>query len=209
MCSREFENNLTQKYHQVIGIDEAGAGCLAGPVTVCACYWPKNISIPGIDDSKKLTPKKREMLFTELNNHPEIKYTVVHIDNKTIDQINILQSRFRGMYESYRKLKDFLPDIDCVLIDGDRVPPQFEDHDPNLNLECVVGGDGLCPSIAAASIIAKYSRDQLMSNEYHNLYPNYGFDHHKGYGTAEHIKKIQIYKPCPIHRLTFKHVKPI
>ena len=222
MCTRENEMKWTVGHNKVIGIDEAGAGCLAGPVTVCACYLPVTVEIKGINDSKKLSAKKRELIYKQLTTNPKVMYELVHIDNQTIDKINILQSRFLGMFISYEKLKLIIPDIDCVLIDGNQIPPQFNSEltktvskieseltktETNpIVVKTIIGGDGICPSIAAASIIAKVTRDHMMCNEYNLLYPGYGFDKHKGYGTSEHISAIKQLKPCPIHRLTFKQV---
>ena len=212
MCTRENELKFSAGCSRIIGIDEAGAGCLAGPVSVCACYFPSHINIPGLNDSKKISPHKREKIYQILIHHPDVKYQVVHINNQEIDQINILKARFKGMFLSYLNLKQILPDIDGVLIDGNQIPPQFQSllaQQPSLHLQSIIGGDGICPSIAAASIIAKCSRDLLMSTTYHELYPNYHFNQNKGYGTPDHIQILTQIPPCPIHRMTFKRVNVI
>ena len=204
MCTREDENNqLSQGFKIIIGADEAGAGCLAGPVTICACHIPLHVDIPGINDSKKLSPKRRESLFKIITEHPDIKYAIVHIENDVIDSINILQARFRGFHEAYTKLKTQLPEIDCVLIDGDKIPPQFRAE--SVFVKTIIGGDSKVTCIGAASIIAKVTRDRMMV-QYDGQYPGYGFARNKGYWQQSQVDAIQQLGPCPIHRRTFRGV---
>ena len=204
MCTRDEETKLTsQGFKCIIGADECGTGTLAGPVTVCACYIPPSVQIPGINDSKKLSPKRREALYDALTQHPDVKYAIVHVGNDIIDQINILQSRFEGFYQAYLQLKKQVPDIDLVLLDGNQSPPQLAQE---MKVHTVVGGDGLCYCIGAASILAKVTRDRLMV-EYDKQYPGYGLAGHKGYHTAQHVQSIQTLGATPIHRKTFKGVK--
>ena len=204
MCTREEEKKLIDEGYQfIVGADEAGAGCLAGPVTICACYMPLHVEIPGINDSKKLSPKRRELLFKMITEHPDVKYAIVHIDNETIDQINILQARFRGFHEAYLQLKTQLPNISTILIDGNQKPPQFTKE--SVHVKTIVGGDSKVTCIGAASIIAKVTRDRMMV-QYDEQYPGFNFGANKGYYQKEHISSIQKLGPSPIHRLTFRGV---
>ena len=204
MCSREEEEKLnSQGFNFIVGADEAGAGCLAGPVTICACYIPLHVNIPGINDSKKLSPKRREILFKLLTEHPDIKYAIVHIDNNTIDQINILQARFRGFHEAYLQLKAQLSEISVFLIDGNQKPPQFNNE--SVIVKTIVGGDSKVTCIGAASIIAKVTRDKMMV-EYDRQFPGYNFIANKGYYQKAQIEAIQQLGACPIHRRTFRGV---
>lgn len=203
MCSRDEETALETIGHKyVVGIDEVGRGCLAGPVTVCACWMKSTVNIPGINDSKKLSEKKREALYEQLISNLDVKFAVVHIDNTIIDQINILQATFRGMWESYQKLKAQIH-VDYILIDGNQVPPQFKNGE--VGVKTIVGGDAKCVSIAAASILAKVSRDRLMK-AYDVTFPHYGFAQHKGYGAKTHFDAIKTHGPTNIHRRTFNGV---
>ncbi len=183
-------------YQTLTGIDEAGRGPLAGPVVAACIYIPKGIWIEGVNDSKKLTEKKREHLFKELSNHPQIEFGVGIINHDVIDEINILQATFKAMRDAYHNLK---VKTDYVLIDGVRLALPV----PSIQL---IQGDSRSYLIAAASIIAKVTRDHLMK-EYHDLWPEYGFSKHKGYGTAQHRKALEDLGPCPIHRLTFEPIK--
>ncbi len=183
-------------YQSLTGIDEAGRGPLAGPVVAACIYIPKGIWIEGIHDSKKLTEKQRELLFKELANHPEINFGVGIVDHEVIDEINILQATFKAMREAYHNLKI---KTDYVLIDGVRLQLPV----PSVQL---IKGDSRSYLVAAASIIAKVTRDHLMQ-EYHELWPEYAFDKHKGYGTVKHRQILEEIGPCPIHRLTFEPIK--
>ena len=227
MCSKQTEELLVaQNYTHVIGIDEAGAGCLAGPVTVCSCYIPLHVEIKGINDSKKISENKRNKIYKQLIEHPDVKYVVVHIDHNKIDEINILQARFLGMKQSYDQLIQNLGLTDtskhAVLIDGNQIPPAMKSKVNNNNsntnnsntntnnsiapyIESIVKGDGKCYCIAAASIIAKVTRDQLMINM-DQSYPGYSFTDHKGYGTKKHYEALEKLGPSIIHRRTFKGV---
>lgn len=188
-----LENELTaQGYTLICGTDEAGAGPLAGPVYAAAVILKKDHNIEGLNDSKKLSEKKREKLFDIIINEA-YDYSIVSVDEKTIDKINILQARMLAMRLAVEGLKN---KPDYLLVDGN--------SDPHAELEtlCIVGGDGKSASIAAASILAKVSRDRFML-EQAKIYPNYGFDKHKGYGTKQHIQAINEHGICPIHRLSF------
>ena len=190
-----YENEYIQKgYSLIAGMDEAGRGPLAGPV-VCACVimpLDKNSIILGVDDSKKLTAKKREQLFEQIK-QTAICYSIYEVDNKTIDQINVLNATRLCMQNCVKNLS-IVPDF--VLVDyitGLDLPV------PNI---AIVKGDAKSYSIACASILAKVYRDKLM-DKMHEKYPNYNFKKHKGYGTKEHIANLQKFGKCEIHRDTF------
>lgn len=189
----DFENKYTQQgYKKIAGMDEAGRGPLAGPV-VCACViMPLGQQIiEGINDSKKLTPKKREELFEKIIS-TAIDYKIVEISPKTIDEINILNATKKGMQEAVEGLK-MTPDV--VLIDAVKL-------NIPIKQENIIHGDARSYSIAAASILAKVYRDRLML-EMAKKYPQYGFEKHKGYGTALHIQTLKEYGKCDIHRDSF------
>ncbi len=189
----EFEQKHFNKGYQLIcGVDEAGRGPLAGPVCAAAVILPANIEIPGLNDSKKLTDKKRRELYPVIC-EKAVAYGIAFADHKEIDEINILQATYLAMERAIAKLP-VKPDF--ALIDGNRA------KDFGLPLETVVGGDGRSASIAAASVLAKVTRDDLML-EMANAYPQYGFDIHKGYGTKAHYAALTQHGPCPIHRMTF------
>ena len=180
----------------VAGIDEAGRGPLAGSVYAASVVFEPGVVIDGINDSKKLTEKKREYLFDVIR-EKALYYSIVSVDEKTIDSINILESAYLAFGKSLETLP-VMPQI--ALIDGNRaknIPIEFE---------TIVKGDSLSQSIAAASILAKVARDRYIV-EMDKIYPQYGFAKHKGYGTKDHLEAIKKYGPCPIHRLTFKGVK--
>ena len=196
-CSFEHELSLRESgVFPVAGIDEAGRGPLAGSVVCSAVIMPLDISLPGLDDSKKLTPRRREALYSEITQNPAVHWSVVHISSKEIDRLNILRATHAGMRRAWEKLD---PRPSHVLIDGLPVP-SFPCAQTAL-----VGGDGISLSIAAASVIAKVERDRAML-EYDRLYPEYGFAKHKGYPTAEHFAKLRQHGPCPIHRRSFAPV---
>lgn len=189
----EIENQYyEQGFSEVCGVDEAGRGPLAGPVCAGACILPRELEIPGLNDSKKLSEKKREALFDVITREA-IACAVCLVDEKVIDEINILQATFRAMRGAVAGLS-VRPDF--CLVDGNR--------DPGLGIptETVVKGDARCATIAAASILAKVTRDRFML-EQDRLYPQYGFAVHKGYGTKAHYAALAEYGPCPIHRMTF------
>ena len=183
--------NAGKKY--IAGIDEAGRGPLAGPVVAAAVVFPPNIFIPGVNDSKKLSPSKRE-IFYDLIHEKAAAIGVGVCDDKVIDEINILQATYRAMKKAVACLS-IQPDH--VLVDG-RLISDFD-----LPQTAIVGGDGKCFSIAAASIIAKVTRDRMMV-EYDRKYSQYGFAQHKGYPTQKHIKAIIKHGFCPIHRTSFR-----
>lgn len=180
----------------VAGIDEAGRGPLAGPVTAAAVVLPVGLSITGVDDSKKLTPDKREKLF-EIIMTQAISVGVGIISPAEIDRINILQATRCAMLSAVQQLS---PPPDYLLIDG------ISTINSSIPQKTIKKGDSLSLSIAAASIIAKVTRDRIMV-EMESKYPGYGFSGHKGYGSAAHMDAIRRLGPSPIHRLTFGGVK--
>jgi ribonuclease HII len=190
---------------RIAGVDEAGRGPLAGPVFAAAVIFPVSWMREGlpaplsqINDSKQLTADLREKLFAELTSRPEIHYAVAHVDVQTIDEINILQASHRAMNLALAQL---LPAPEHALVDGLRVQSMTLPHTP------IVSGDALSYSIAAASILAKVSRDRWMRDS-DRLYPGYGFAEHKGYGTARHLAAIKALGACPIHRRSFAPMRP-
>lgn len=195
-----FEKDARKKGFKLIaGIDEAGRGCLAGPVVAAACLLPANLLIPGIDDSKQLTSKQRDELFQILTGNKKIKYGVGIICHETIDRVNILQATIAAMLQAV----DSLPIIpDFLLVDGLKLPHPF------IESQKIIGGDALSQSIAAASIIAKVTRDRLML-KFHEEWPHYEFNKNKGYGTERHINAINQYGACSIHRMTFDPLRSL
>jgi ribonuclease HII len=188
-----YEKEAAQKgYSAVCGIDEAGRGPLAGPVFAAAVILPAEVEIPGLNDSKKLTAKKREALFP-LIQEKAVSWSVAFATESEIDEINILQATYLAMRRACEGLS--IP-ADYALVDGNRMPPL------SVPGETIVKGDSLSASIAAASVLAKVSRDRLML-ELDSLYPEYQFAKHKGYGTALHVELLRKYGPCPIHRRSF------
>ena len=183
----------------IAGVDEAGRGPLAGPVVAAACILPRGLQIEGIDDSKKLTPEKREELYHVLTNHPDIHYGIGILESTVIDKINILQAALRAMALAVGELE---VEPDYLLIDGNHLPPT------HIAAKAVIKGDSRSLSIGAASIIAKHYRDILMK-QFHEKYPHYGFDRHKGYGTKGHVEALRAYGPCPIHRTSFEPVRSL
>ncbi len=190
----EYEFKARDKgYRLVAGVDEAGRGPLAGPVVAAAVLLPLDVSFEGLDDSKKLSPSKREQLFPMLQ---EMVHGVSVVNEDVIDEINILQSARLAMKQAVEKLSTG-PDL--LLIDGN------QKIDSSIEQWPIVKGDSKSFSIAAASVLAKVTRDRIM-DDYHNLYPQYEFSRHKGYGTKLHRDLIAEYGPCPIHRRSFKGV---
>lgn len=191
MC--EYENALYEKGCEfVAGVDEAGRGPLAGAVYAAAVIFPKDIYVPEINDSKKLSEKKREKLY-DIIIEKAAAYSVCRIDEKKIDEVNILNATFMAMNGAVDGLSQ-KPDF--VLIDGNRISGMQIPH------ETIVKGDAKSISIAAASILAKVSRDREIT-ALAEKYPEYGFEKHKGYGTKAHIEAILKFGPCEIHRKTF------
>ena len=176
----------------VCGVDEAGRGPLAGPVCAAAVILPPELAIPGLNDSKKLTDKKRRELYDVITAEA-VSYGIAFASEKEIDEINILQATFLAMARAMEKLT---PQPELALIDGNRA------KDFGLPVRTIVKGDSLSASIAAASILAKVTRDRLME-QYDEAYPQYGFAIHKGYGTKRHYEALREFGPSPIHRMTF------
>lgn len=190
-----YENNaLLNGYKTVCGIDEAGRGPLAGPVYAAAVILPTGLEIDGLNDSKKLSEKKREMLF-DIICEKAIAYSVGIATEKEIDEINILNATFLAMKRAVEGL-EIKPDY--ALVDGNRYPNINND----IKEEVVVKGDAKSMTIAAASILAKVSRDRFML-EMTQKYPEYCFEKHKGYGTKLHYEKLAEFGPSPIHRMSF------
>ena len=189
-----IENDLKAKgYNLIAGVDEAGRGPLAGPVCAAAVILPDNCEIEGLNDSKKLTEKKREALFDVIK-QKAISYSIELVDNNVIDNINILNATMLCMKRAVENLET-TPDF--VIIDGNKTPDALP-----VESESVVKGDAKSMSIAAASVLAKVTRDRLML-ELVEKYPQYEFNKHKGYGTKLHCEKLLEYGPCEIHRKTF------
>ena len=196
----EFDNEFfNQGYRFIAGIDEAGRGPLAGPVVASAVILPPNISINGVDDSKKLTPEKREILF-EIIKEKALSIGTGIVSSKVIDEINILEATKVAMLKAVENLT-IIPNL--IIIDG--ITPLSLTHQVEIKQITIKKGDTLSQSIASASIIAKVTRDRLML-DYDAKYPKYLFAKHKGYGTAEHLERIKEFGPCEIHRNSFKGV---
>ena len=187
----EYEREYAD-YAFICGIDEAGRGPLAGPVAAAAVILPKDCEILYLNDSKKLSPSRREALFDEIR-EKAVSYGIGLADAGRIDTINILQATYEAMRIALSKLS-VSPDL--LLNDAVTIPDVETRQIP------IVGGDGKSVSIAAASVLAKVTRDRIMT-EYDRIYPEYGFAKHKGYGTAEHIEALKRLGPCPIHRRSF------
>lgn len=183
-------------YSLIAGVDEAGRGPLAGPVVAAAVILPAENGLPGTMDSKKLSPARREALYDEILS-VAVAWRAASVENRVIDQVNILQATFKAMVEAVKNLSN-TPEM--ILVDGPQTP-FIASHSRALKK-----GDGISQSIGAASILAKVLRDRLMA-QFHEQYPHYGFARHKGYGTREHLDAIAKYGPCPIHRMSFAGVK--
>ncbi len=189
----EIEDGFYEKGVKLIcGVDEAGRGPLAGPVCAAAVILPAHLEIPGLNDSKKLSDKRRRELFP-LIQEQAIAYGIAFASEQEIDEINILQATFLAMR---RALEELAVQPDLVLVDGNREP------NVDLPVETVVHGDSLSANIAAASVLAKVTRDDLMV-KLAGEYPQYGFEIHKGYGTKAHYQALETYGPCAIHRQSF------
>lgn len=189
----EIEDSFAQQGYQVIcGVDEAGRGPLAGPVCAAAVILPPHLELPGLDDSKKLSDKRRRELFPQIKEQA-IAYGIAFASEAEIDEINILQATFLAMERAMAQLS-VKPDL--ALIDGNR------QKDFGLPVQTVVHGDSRSASIAAASILAKVTRDDYML-ELHEKYPQYGFDVHKGYGTRRHYDALREFGASPAHRESF------
>lgn len=188
-----FEKQELEKgYKLIAGVDEVGRGPLAGPVCVACVIMPLDELIEGVDDSKKLSEKKREMLFEKIK-QKAICYSIQMVDEQTIDKINILEATKLAMKNAINSM-EVKPDI--VLVDA------INKLDVETEIRGIIKGDALSYSIGCASILAKVTRDKLMC-ELAKEYPEYGFEKHKGYGTKQHIDALKIHGPCVYHRLSF------
>lgn len=180
----------------VAGVDEAGRGPLAGPVVAAAVVFPERAAIPAVNDSKQLSGKRRLELREAIRAVPGVQYAVAEINVADIDRMNILMASLEAMRRAVAQLSR----VDFVLVDGNRLP----------SLDCpsehIVGGDARSASIAAASILAKIHRDELML-DFAEIYPEYGFDEHKGYGTRRHLEALKQHGACAIHRRSFAPVR--
>ena len=180
----------------ICGVDEAGRGPLAGPVCAAAVILPFGLELPYLNDSKKVTPKRRDVLFDRIR-EAAVAWAIAYVEPEEIDRIDILNSRIKAMTLAADALS---PGRDFLLVDGNR------DHGSLCAIEgphaAVIGGDARSASIAAASILAKVARDRYME-EMARLYPEYGFEAHKGYPTRLHYERLRQYGPCPIHRRSF------
>ena len=189
----EFEKEaLAKGYKSVCGVDEAGRGPLAGPVCAAAVILPEGVIIDCVNDSKKLSEKKRESLFDVIREQA-LSYSIAYATVDEIEEINILNATMLAMRRAIDGLEI---KADYAMIDGNKIPPL------DIDAECIVKGDAKSMSIACASILAKVSRDRLLY-KYAEEYPMYGFDKHKGYGTKVHREAILKYGPCPYHRKSF------
>lgn len=189
----QYEINAKEKgYKAICGVDEAGRGPLAGPVFAAAVILPDNCEIEGLNDSKKISEKKRDILF-DIIKEKAVSWSVASVDEKVIDEINILQATYLAMRKAVEGLD--VP-ADYALIDGNRMPPL------SIDGETIIKGDANSPSIAAASILAKVSRDRFML-ELCEKYPQYQFEKHKGYGTKLHYEMLAEYGISDCHRRSF------
>lgn len=185
----------------VAGVDEAGRGPLAGPVVAAAVVLPPGHRLDGLDDSKKLSPGRREALYRTIR-QTCLTSAVAWADVAEIDTLNILHATMLAMRRALAGLAIWPT---SVQVDGNRLPP-LGFHERRLHGDAIVGGDGLVASISAASILAKVTRDRMMARA-NELYPGYGFERHKGYGTREHLDRLQALGACPLHRRSFRPVR--
>ena len=191
---KEHENELIEKgFKTICGIDEAGRGPLAGPVVVASVIMPANSMIEGVNDSKKISEKKREKIYDQILEEA-VSYGIAIIGQDEIDEINILNATKKGLTVSLQELTE-KPDL--IVVDALNGIDTM-----GIPYESIIKGDAKCYSIAAASILAKVTRDRIM-REWDKIYPEYGFEKHKGYGTAAHIAAIKEHGLCPIHRRSF------
>lgn len=194
MPDYEFEKAAVNSgFSCICGVDEAGRGPLAGPVCAAAVILPAGVVIEGLDDSKKLTEKKRERLY-DIIKETAVAYSVAYGTLEEIETVNILEATYLAMN---RAIEGLSVKPDFALIDGNRIPRGIK-----IPCETIVKGDSKSMSVAAASVLAKVTRDRLML-EYDKKYPEYNFKKHKGYGTREHTELIKQYGPCEIHRFSF------
>ena len=188
------EKMLTEGF--VAGVDEAGRGPLAGPVVVSAVILPSGPAWKGLDDSKRLSESQREEGFKRIRERA-VSWAVEVVEVEEIERVNILTATLNGMQRSVNALE---PQPSLVMVDGNRAPELC------CEVRTIIEGDRWVPSISAASILAKVTRDRIMA-EYHEQWPEYGFDRHKGYPTPEHLELLKKIGPCPIHRKTFAPVR--
>lgn len=198
MSESDLDLFAPEQFSRIAGVDEVGRGCLAGPVVAAAVILDPNRPIKGLRDSKKLSAKKRDELAQEIK-EKALAWSVAAMGPEVIDKINILQATLEAMKAAVEKLP---VEPDFVQVDGNKLPKW------KWLSEAVVKGDDKVEWISAASIIAKTTRDAYMC-KMAELYPQYGFEHHVGYGTAEHIKALKAYGPTPIHRKTFAPVREV
>lgn len=202
-----YERELLQRGHACIaGVDEAGRGPLAGPVVAAAVIFPIEWitnglprALWGLNDSKQLEPQEREIFFAKLTAWPEVRYAIAWSDNVLIDEINILQATFRAMNDALAKLT---PAPHHVLVDGNQRSSVHWAQTP------VIDGDAKSYSIAAASVLAKVTRDRMMV-EFDRQWPMYAFAEHKGYSTEKHLAALALHGPCPLHRKSFAPIRPV
>lgn len=195
-----YEDEARQQgYSLVAGLDEAGRGPLAGPVVAAACIIPSGLLIPGVNDSKLLSADERNELYQIITQDSNIVYGVGIVDSQTIDKINIYQATISAMLLAVSQLS-IVPHV--LLVDGMKLP-----H-PSIPAQKIIDGDAKSQSIAAASVIAKVTRDRLMI-DYHHEWPMYNFKNNKGYGTEEHLASLLKYGKCPLHRISFGPVKAL
>lgn len=187
-----FEKSYWEQGLTVAGIDEAGRGALAGPVVAAAVILNDNFNVE-VNDSKKLTAKQRNNLFNEIL-EKSVQHSISFVDNNVIDEINILNATFKAMNEA---AENFYTQPDILLIDGNRFKTNI------YKFQTLIKGDSISKSIAAASILAKVARDRYMAEIANEIYPDYDFASHKGYGTKKHIERIKEYGPSELHRKTF------
>lgn len=190
-------NDKALGYKFIAGLDEAGRGALAGPVVVAAVVLSYKHPLTKLNDSKKLSAKQREILLGEVLKDA-LAYSVAVMDHVAVDELNVLRASLLGMKQALDKLT-LLPDL--VLVDGPYIPE-------GMQAEAVIKGDGKHACIAAASILAKVTRDRMMQ-DFAQLYPQFGFERNKGYGSAEHLRALSVHGPCPIHRLSFGPVNQL
>lgn len=191
-----LENKYLRQKKYVVGIDEAGRGALAGPVVSAALFFKKKVEIPYLNDSKQLSRKKRDEIFTIINDNQFIEYSIGVIDSQFIDNHNILIATMKAMQIALINLS-VQPKETFYLIDGN-----YFNINQDLDYKTVIKGDSLSSSIAAASIVAKTLRDSIME-DYSSIYPEFSFEKHKGYGTKSHFINLENFGPTAIHRLTF------
>lgn len=190
---------LREGFSNIVGVDEAGRGPLAGPVVAACCLYHPDLLLEGLDDSKKLTPLSRHSLYQKIITNKNIQYGVAIVDSGEIDQINILQATLLAMKRAIEALNT---EISYLIVDGNQLP------NTPFPAKAIIKGDQYSISIAAASIIAKETRDELM-NKFHQKFPEYFFNEHKGYGTKKHKEALLQYGPCPIHRKSFRPISEL